>query len=174
MKRLFLPLCLLLLWSCHRPAPELILHYDRPAEFFEEALPLGNGRLGAMVYGGTTEEKISLNDITLWTGEPDRGDLHPDIQAGIGSESAATLPLIREALAREDYAEADRLQRKMQGHYSETYQPLGTLTLQHLDEGEVTSYHRQLDLSDAIASVSYSRGGKKYQAEYFVSAPDSA
>ena len=174
MKRLFLPICLLLLWSCHRPAPERILHYDRPAEFFEEALPLGNGRLGAMVYGGTTEEKISLNDITLWTGEPDRGDLHPDIQAGIGSESAATLPLIREALAREDYAEADRLQRKMQGHYSETYQPLGTLTFQHLDEGEVTSYHRQLDLSDAIASVSYSRGGKKYQAEYFVSAPDSA
>ena len=175
MKRLFLPLCLLLLWSCHRPdRGELILHYDRPADFFEEALPLGNGRLGAMIYGGTTEEKISLNDITLWTGEPDRGDLHPDIQAGIGSESAATLPLIRQALEREDYAEADQLQRKMQGHYSETYQPLGTLTLQHLDKGVITSYHRQLDLSDAIASVSYFRGGKKYQAEYFVSAPDSA
>ena len=167
-------LTLLLAFGCTRPNQGLILHYDRPAEFFEEALPIGNGQLGAMVYGGTAEEKISLNDITLWTGEPDRGDQHPDIQAGIGAESAATLPLVRAALAREDYAEADRLQRKMQGHYSETYQPLGTLTLQHLDTGLVTSYRRQLDLSNAIASVSYSRCGKRYQAEYFVSAPDSA
>ena len=167
-------LTLLLAFGCTRPNQGLILHYDRPAEFFEEALPIGNGQLGAMVYGGTAEEKISLNDITLWTGEPDRGDQHPDIQAGIGAESAATQPLVRAALAREDYAEADRLQRKMQGHYSETYQPLGTLTLQHLDTGLVTSYRRQLDLSNAIASVSYSRCGKRYQAEYFVSAPDSA
>ena len=174
MRLSFAILALLLVFGCTRPTQELILHYDRPAEYFEEALPLGNGRLGAMIYGGTAEEKISLNDITLWTGEPDRGDLHPDIRTGIGSESAATLPLIREALEHEDYAEADRLQRKMQGHYSETYQPLGTLTLQHLDEGEVTSYRRQLDLSEAVASVDYSRDGKRYQAEYFVSAPDSA
>ena len=167
-------LTLLLAFGCTRPNQELILHYDRPAEYFEEALPIGNGQLGAMVYGGTAEEKISLNDITLWTGEPDRGNQHPDIQTGIGAESAATLPLVRAALAREDYAEADRLQRKMQGHYSETYQPLGTLTLQHLDTGLVTSYRRQLDLSNAIASVSYSRCGKRYQAEYFASAPDSA
>ncbi|MBO4525142.1 MAG: glycoside hydrolase family 95 protein [Bacteroidales bacterium] len=173
--RRFLLIISLLAVSCGRQkAPELVLHYDRPADYFEEALPIGNGRMGAMVYGGTSHEKISLNDITLWTGEPDRGDLHPDIQTGVGSESAATLPLVREALAREDYATADRLQRKMQGHYSESYQPLGTLTLQHLDEGEVTSYRRQLDLSNAIASVSYTRGGKRYQAEYFVSAPDSA
>ena len=51
----------------------LKLHYDKPAEYFEEALPLGNGRLGAMVYGGTSMDRISLNDITLWTGEPDKG-----------------------------------------------------------------------------------------------------
>ena len=50
---------------------KLTLHYDRPAEFFEEALPIGNGKLGAMIYGGTLDERISLNDITLWTGEPD-------------------------------------------------------------------------------------------------------
>ena len=167
-------LALMLAFGCTRPVQELILHYDRPAEYFEEALPLGNGRLGAMVYGGTTEEKISLNDITLWTGEPDRGDLHPDIRTGIGAESAATLPLIREALEREDYAEADRLQRKMQGHYSESYQPLGTLTLHHLDNGEVKDYRRQLDISDAIASVSYRRDGKRYEADYFASVPDSA
>ena len=172
----FISVIVLVLFAlgCSRPTPELVLHYERPAAFFEEALPLGNGRLGAMIYGGTGEEKISLNDITLWTGEPDRGELHPDIQTGIGAESTATLPLIRAALEREDYAEADRLQRKMQGHYSETYQPLGTLTIQHLDAGEVTAYRRQLDLSNAVASVSYSRGGKPYRADYFVSAPDSA
>ena len=60
------------------PERGLTLPYDRPAEFFEEALPLGNGRLGALVYGGPLKDRISLNDITLWTGEPDRGKDHPD------------------------------------------------------------------------------------------------
>ena len=59
--------------SCTR-SQDLILQYDRPASFFEEALPIGNGSLGAMVYGGTAEERISLNDITLWTGEPESGE----------------------------------------------------------------------------------------------------
>ena len=153
--------------------PELTLHYDRPADFFEESLPLGNGRLGALVYGGTEEERISLNDITLWTGEPDRGDAHYDISRGIGSEALATLPLVRAALDREDYAEADRLQRKIQGHYSETYQPLGTLMLTHLDEAPVSEYRRILDLATATATVSCLRDGKPYAASYFVSAPDS-
>ena len=155
------------------PEQDLVLHYDRPATFFEEALPLGNGRLGALVYGGTDEERISLNDITLWTGEPDRGEDHYDIRAGIGAEAAATIPLIREALDREDYAEADRLQKKVQGHYSESYQPLGTLTIRHDKTGEVTDYRRELDLSSAVARTRYLRDGKAYEAEYFVSAPDS-
>lgn len=171
----FTLLLFLLAAGCAQPAKELVLHYDRPAEFFEEALPLGNGRLGAMVYGGTAEERISLNDITLWTGEPDRGDWHPDLLSGIvGAESVATLPLIREALMREDYAAADRLQRKMQGHYSETYQPLGTLTLSHEGEVQITDYQRSLDISNAIATVSCKRDGQRYEAQYFVSAPDSA
>lgn len=165
---------LLSLTACSCPERQLLLHYDRPADFFEEALPIGNGRLGAMIYGGTAEERISLNDITLWTGEPDRGELHPDILSGIGSESAATLPLVREALDREDYAEADRLQRRMQGHYSEAYQPLWTLTLAHLGGGEITDYQRKLDISNALATVSYLRDGKRYEAEYFATAPDSA
>ena len=155
------------------PEQDLILHYDRPATFFEEALPLGNGRLGALVYGGTEEERISLNDITLWTGEPDRGDDHYDIRTGIGADAAATIPLIREALDREDYAEADRLQKLVQGHYSESYQPLGTLFIQHEKTGEVTDYRRELDLSTAVARTRYRRDGKAYEAEYFVSAPDS-
>ena len=167
-------LLLLLTAGCAKPAQQLVLHYDRPADFFEEALPLGNGRMGAMIYGGTAEERISLNDITLWTGEPDRGDQHPDLLTGVGAESAATLPLIRAALGREDYAEADRLQRKMQGHYSETYQPLGTLLLDHGNASEITDYQRSLNIADAIATVSCLRDGRPYEAQYFVSAPDSA
>ena len=160
--------------ACGRaPEQDLVLHYDRPAAFFEEALPLGNGRLGALVYGGTEEERISLNDITLWTGEPDRGAAHYDLRTGIGADAAATIPLIRAALDREDYREADRLQQQVQGHYSESYQPLGTLSIRHEKTGEITEYRRQLDLSSAVARTAYRRDGQAYEAEYFVSAPDS-
>ena len=63
----------LLFAACGTPEQgEMKLRYDQPATFFEEALPIGNGRLGAMVYGGTRQDKLSLNDITLWTGEPEQ------------------------------------------------------------------------------------------------------
>ena len=165
---------LLLLAACSRaPQQELLLHYDRPASFFEEALPLGNGRLGAMVYGDVREERISLNDITLWTGEPDRGQAHPDIAAGIGSSARRTLPLIRAALEKEDYPAAEELQRQVQGHFSESYQPLGSLFIRHETPGEITDYHRQLDLSTATATTTCLRNGKAFRTDCFVSAPDS-
>ena len=157
--------------ACAEKTLDLTLHYDRPAEYFEEALPLGNGRLGAMVYGGTAVDRISLNEATFWTGEPDKGAGHIDIRDSVGSEAAATIPLIREALDREDYAEADRLQRKVQGHYSESYQPIGNLRITY-PESEISDYSRRLDISDAIAEVSYLRDGRPFKAEYFVSAPD--
>ena len=169
---------LLALAACH-PAGEdgLTLHYNRPAQYFEEAFPLGNGRLGAMVYGRTDVERISLNDITLWTGEPDRGSGHPDY-ARISTltpwgEAPAWVDSVRAALDAGDYARADVLQRRLQGHYSETYQPLGTLYLR-FPKAEVTDYERHLDLSTATAQVSCRRGGKAFRASYFVSAPDSA
>ncbi len=152
---------------------DLVLHYDQPAECLEEALPIGNGRLGALVYGGMDEERISLNDITLWTGEPDRGAEHPDLLDGIGSHAAETVPLIREALDRGDYRTAERLQRQVQGHFSESYMPLGTLWISHADTGAVTDYRRELDLATASARISYSRNGSPYEAEYYASAPDS-
>jgi len=169
------PLFLILsLCACSAPAgQDLVLHYDRPAESLEEALPIGNGRLGALVYGGVDDERISLNDITLWTGEPDRGAAHPDLLDGVGAHAAETIPLIREALDREDYRTAERLQRQVQGHFSESYQPLGTLWIRHTGEGEITGYRRELDLAAALARTSYKRGGKAYEAEYFASAPDS-
>ena len=171
---LFLPL--LLAAACSSPQRELCLKYNRPATYFEEALPLGNGRMGAMVYGGTDRERISLNDITLWTGEPDRGADHYDYShvrtLTPWGESAAWMEKVREALSDEDYPRADSLQRHLQGHFSESYQPLGTLWLNH-PEGTVTDYCRTLDLRTGKATVSYKKDGKGFQAQYFVSAPDS-
>ena len=162
-------------FSCCKQQP-LLLHYDRPAEFFEEALPLGNGKLGALVYGGTVEDRISLNDITLWTGEPDRGAGHPDYQVvetlTPWGQSAQWVDKVREALEQEDYRKADELQTHIQGHFSETYQPLGKLLLR-FPKGEISDYRRSLDLADATVTVSYLRDGKCFEAQYFASAPDS-
>ena len=179
---LFLFLCLL---ACSKPEPRqaakpLTLFYDRPAAFFEEALPLGNGRLGAMVYGGPHTDSLSLNDITLWTGEPDRGADHFDYQHPKKAEkltpwgeAAVWIPQLREALDQEDYKRADSLQRYVQGHYSETYQPLGCLKITY-PAGRIKDYRRELDLHTATARVEYLRDGKAFSAEYVVSAPDSA
>ena len=150
-------------------AQPLTLHYDRPARYFEEALVIGNGSLGATVYGRTDFEQISLNDITLWTGEPDTKVYSP--------EAWRNLADIRDALNKEDYRLADRLQRKVQGHYSENYQPLGSLIIHYLDDDgvtpSITDYRRSLDISQAIATTTYKRNGVPFKVEYFCSAPDS-
>ena len=147
-------------WMCMAHAQSSLLHYDTPATYFEEALPIGNGTQGAMIYGGIGEDKISLNDITLWTGEPDKEVYSPDAHKSIEG--------IREALFREDYRKADQLQNAVQGHYSQNYQPLGTLTIRS-DHFAASNYQRTLDISRAIATVSYAG----YSREYFASAPDS-
>lgn len=144
----------------------LKLNYDRPAEYFEETLVIGNGTMGAIVYGGTTRDVISLNDLTLWTGEPDREVTTPDAYKAI--------PKIREMLDKEDYRNADIEQRKVQGHYSENYQPLGQVTISYLDtSARISDYNRSLDISNAIAQTKYVRDNKPFSCEYFASAPDS-
>lgn len=124
----------------------LKLHYDRLAEYFEEALVIGNGTFGVIVYGGTEREVILLNDITLWTGEPEREVPTPDAHKSI--------LVIRGLLDKEDYRGADREQRKVQGHYSENYQPLGQLAITY-PESKITDYGRSLDIGNAIARTSY-------------------
>ena len=155
-------LCLASL-ACRSVQP-LELHYDKPATYFEEALPLGNGRLGAMVYGDPCTFRLSLNDITLWTGEPDRGAEEP---------VSGWVEKVREALDAEDYKQADALQTHLQGHFSESYQPLGKLLLQ-FPEAAISQYRRSLNLADATATVRCLRDGKPFEAQCFVSAPDSA
>ena len=140
------------------------LWYDRPAQYFEESLPIGNGKLGALVYGGTDDNVIYLNDITLWTGKPVDKDLDKDAHQWI--------PKIREALFREDYKAADSLQLRVQGPNSQFYQPLGTLHIQDLNAGKVKNYRRTLDLDSAIVRDSYVRNGRTITREYFASHPD--
>ena len=93
------------------------LHYDRPADYFEEALVIGNGTMGGIVYGGTRVDRISLNDITLWTGEP----CNMKVQS---PDAHKAIPDIREALRQGNYQQADKLQRRVQGHYTQNYQQL--------------------------------------------------
>ena len=143
------------------------LHYDRPAQYFEEALVIGNGTMGGIVYGGTQKDLISLNDITLWTGEPCNMNVY-------SPEAYKSIPLIREALKQDDYKEADRLQRDVQGHFSQNYQPLGQLAIEYLDTTlAVTNYRRWLDIGNATAHTEYRRGGYRYTTEYFATNPDS-
>ena len=143
------------------------LHYNSPATFFEEALVIGNGTMGGIVYGGTSQDRISLNDITLWTGEPCNMNVYsPDAHKSI--------PAIREALRKGDYREADRLQRDVQGHFSQNYQPLGQLVIEYLDTTEVvTDYRRWLDIGEATAHTNYKRGKYRYTTEYLATHPDS-
>ncbi len=143
------------------------LHYNRPADYFEEALPIGNGTMGGMIYGGTECDRISLNDITLWTGEPCNMNV-------FSPEAHKTIPLIREALRKGDYREADRLQREVQGHFSQNYQPLGQLSIEYLDTmAQVSNYRRWLDIGNATAHTVYHRGAYQYATEYFATHPDS-
>jgi alpha-L-fucosidase 2 len=140
------------------------LWYNKPANYFEESLVLGNGKQGATVFGGVNTETIYLNDITLWSGEPVNANMNP--------EAYKHLPEIREALKNENYPLADSLNKNLQGKFSDSYAPLGTLKIYFKNEGEVKNYYRELDLNNAVSSVSYEQNGVVYQREYFVSNPD--
>ena len=149
--------------TAQQQAP-MVLQYDKPATFFEESLPIGNGKLGALIYGGTDDNIIYLNDITLWTGKP--------VDRNLDADAHQWIPKIREALFNEDYALADSLQLHVQGPNSQFYQPLGTLHIKDLALGDVKDYRRSLNIDSAIVRDSYLRNGKLITREYFASNPD--
>lgn len=144
--------------------PSMYLWYDKPAQYFEESLPIGNGKMGALLYGGTDTCLIQLNDITLWTGKPVNRNLDKDAHQWI--------PKIREALFNEDYQLADSLQLHVEGPNSQFYQPLGNIYLIDENKGAVSNYARILQLDDALVNERYMRGGKSLTREYFASHPD--
>ena len=140
------------------------LFYNQKAQYFEESLPIGNGKLGALVYGGADTCFIHLNDITFWTGKP--------VSHQEGAGASQWIPEIRKALFAEDYARADSLQLHVEGHNSEFYQPLGTLYIIDENKGDVSEYRRELNLDSALINDSFVRNGKTFTREYFASNPD--
>ena len=139
------------------------LWYQKPAERWVEALPLGNGRLGAMVFGGVMNERYQLNEDTLWAGGP-RDWNNPGARAA--------LLRVREALFKGDFATANELSKQMQGPFTQPYLTLGDLLLDFDHEGTVAAYERDLDLERAVASVTYRVDGKTFRREAFCSYPD--
>ena len=150
--------------TCLGQTQPLKLWYNRPANAFEESLPIGNGKLGALIYGGSDNDSIYLNDITLWTGKP--------VDPNEGKGSSKWIPEIRKALFNEDYKTADSLQHYVQGHNSEYYQPLGRLNIKDNNPGKASNYYRQLSLDSSMVNICYTRNGVEYTREYFASHPD--
>ena len=171
-------------------APDnLKLWYTNPASQWVDALPIGNGRLGAMVFGGgaidpidprdpkadheagpvptdPAKETLQLNEDTLWSGMPVDGN---NLQA------KEYLPAIRQAVLEEkDYHKADQLCRKMQGLFAEAYQVIGGLHVDCKHTASITGYRRELDLASAVASTSYNAGDIEFERTAFSSAPDQA
>lgn len=147
-----------------KSSSKLALWYEQPASNWFEALPVGNGRLGGMVFGGTERERIALNEDTLWSGEP-RETVRYDAQQH--------LDYVRRLLFAGKHAEAESwIERYMQGPEIESYMPMGDLELLFEAGGVITDYRRELDLENGIVRVQYRSGGVLRTREVFVSAAD--
>ncbi len=146
-------------------ADEYKLWYEQPAEEWIEALPVGNGRLGAMVFGGIESEQIQLNENSVWSGKENNFDR-------VGAYKH--LPRVRQLLFEGKYKEAKKIVD--QEFYGERplyyYQPLGDIYLKFPAAESVTNYRRSLDLNNAVATTSYSIGDAEFKREVFASFPD--
>ncbi len=147
-------------------ADDLTLWYRQPAKEWTEALPVGNGRLGAMVFGGTEHERLQLNENTLWSG----GSYDPD-----NPDALAALPEARRLIFAGKYKEAnDVVGQRMMGKplRQQSYQPVGDLLLDFSGHDKATEYRRQLDIDTAIATTTYRVGDVQFKREVFASHPD--
>lgn len=143
-----------------------VLWYDKPAKYWEEALPLGNGRLGAMVYGDPVNEEIQLNEETVSAGSPYKN---------YNSEAKNALPAIRKLIFDGNYAEAQLMAGEKilsQNGFGMPYQTVGSLRLQFQGQENYTDYRRELDLDKALATTSYRVDGVDYKREVFTSFTD--
>ncbi|MCG7381687.1 glycoside hydrolase family 95 protein [Paenibacillus sp. ACRRY] len=141
------------------------MKYIKPAMEWTEALPVGNGRLGGMVFGGIEQEHIQLNEDTLWSGYPKDSN---------NDKAFEVLLKVREQISRNEYQEASELSKQMLGPYNQSYLPLGDLYLQ-FEHGDVAKdYSRTLNLQTGVCTTSYTIGGILYSREVFASYPDQA
>lgn len=145
----------------------LKLSYTAPTnqKDFGAAIPLGNGRLGAKIYGGVESEIINLNDATLWSGIP---------RSYNDAKNTKVLLQVRAALAASAYKKADSLARHLQGQNNQAYQPLGNLYLNFPGIENYSNYSRELSLDKAVATIKYQVNGISYTREIFASYPDQA
>jgi alpha-L-fucosidase 2 len=159
---------------------DLTIWHRQPAKNWNEATPVGNGRLGAMIFGNVTTERLQLNEDSVWSGAPQDAD---------NSKALEVLPQIRQLLFEGKYAEAQRIANRNlicsgpgsnRGRGAKvaygSYEMLGDLNLafQHGSNSVPMNYRRALDLNTAIATVSYEVDGVKFEREIFSSAPDQA
>ena len=143
---------------------ELRLWYDSPAKVWEEALPLGNGRIGAMVFGNPLEEVYQLNEETLWSGGPHDWN---------NPNGPAHLDEVRQAIDDGDYKKASDLWKKyLQGPYSARYLPMADMKISMQPAGDVTAFYRDLNISNATSTVKYEMDGVNYTRTSFISYPD--
>jgi alpha-L-fucosidase 2 len=148
-----------------RPAGELVLWYDKPASIWPEALPVGNGHLGAMVFGGLAEERIQFNEHTVWTGKP---------RSYARTGAVKFLPELRSLLFSGKQREAEDLAMKefMGDPLRQTaYQPCGDLRIGNPNTRDATGYRRWLDLDSGIATTEWTSAGVTHRRETYASHP---
>ena len=146
---------------------KLRLWYTKPAEKWVEALPLGNGRIGAMVFGGVYRERLQLNEDTLWSGVP--------IKEETDKNFADDLEKARKLIFEGEYCKSENLiSNKLLGPWNESYLPLGNLYFDFDNEGDYVNYERDLNLEDALSSVKYTMNDIRYKRTVFISKPDNA
>jgi len=148
-------------------ASDLVLWYQHPAQQWRDGLPIGNGRLGGMVFGGVTEEHIQLNEDTVWNGK--KGGIH------LNPEARQALPKVRKLLFEGKPQEAEQLEDKdMLGipNRQPMYQTLGDLYITFAGQDGASDYRRELDLATGVARITYRVGDATYAREVFSSAPD--
>lgn len=147
--------------------PHLKLWYDKPSgETWENALPIGNGKLGAMIYGNVEREIIQLNEHTVWSGSPNRND---------NPKALGALPEIRRLINEGKHKEAEALANETivsKKSHGQIFQPVGSLNLTFPNHHQYTNYYRELDIGKAITSVSYAVGGITFRREMLASLPD--
>jgi len=145
---------------------ETDIWFNKPATTWNEAIPIGNGTLGGMVYGGIKSDTIKINEETLWSGGP------RDLQ---NHKAIKYLPEIRQLLLDGKNKKAEKLINKtMLGEYNESYMPMGDLVINSNPRGKAENYRRQLDLEKGIVTTNYSINNIEYKKEVFASFPDKA
>ena len=168
-KLIIITLLAILASSCIAEKDELKetgIWFNQPAANWNEAIPIGNGTLGGMVYGGIESDTIKINEETLWSGGP------RDLQ---NYEAIKYLPEIRQLLLDGKTQKAEKLiDSKMLGEYNECYMPMGDLVINSIQKGKVENYHRQLDLDKGLVNINYVIDGIQYKKEVFSSFPSKA